>query len=73
MPTSLWESCKNPTDTFLSGMKMDENLILTSWQADDDPQRGPYTFKLDQDQQGEDHYVVSKKSLPHGKNQMPGW
>ncbi|XP_042976153.1 G-type lectin S-receptor-like serine/threonine-protein kinase At4g03230 isoform X2 [Carya illinoinensis] len=72
MPTSLWESCKNPTDTFLSGMKMDENLILTSWQADDDPQRGPYTFKLDQDQQGEDHYVVSKKSLPHGKNQMPG-
>ncbi|KAG6717800.1 hypothetical protein I3842_04G118100, partial [Carya illinoinensis] len=70
MPTSLWESFKNPTDTFLSGMKMDENLILTSWQADDDPQRGPFTFKLDQ--QGEDHYVVSKKSLPHWKNQMPG-
>ncbi|XP_035551188.1 G-type lectin S-receptor-like serine/threonine-protein kinase At4g03230 isoform X3 [Juglans regia] len=70
MPTSLWESFKNPTDTFLSGMKMDENLTLTSWQEDDDPGSGLYTFKLDQ--QGEGHYVVSKKYLPHWKGRMPG-
>ncbi|KAG6717797.1 hypothetical protein I3842_04G118000 [Carya illinoinensis] len=71
MPTSLWESFTYPTDTFLSGMKMDENLTLTSWQADDDPQIGLYTFKLDQ--QGEGHYVVIKKTFGfYWKSQMSG-
>ncbi|KAG2712300.1 hypothetical protein I3760_04G118800 [Carya illinoinensis] len=72
MPTSLWESFTYPTDTFLSGMKMDENLTLTSWQADDDPQIGLYTFKLDQ--QGEGHYVVIKKTFGfYWKSQMSGF
>ncbi|KAG2712314.1 hypothetical protein I3760_04G119600 [Carya illinoinensis] len=70
MPPSLWESFKNPTDTFLSGMEMDENLTLTSWQEDDDPGSGQYLFK--QDQQGKGHYVVSKNSKPHWKNGMRG-
>jgi hypothetical protein len=29
--SDLWESFQNQTDTFLSGMKMDENLTLISW------------------------------------------
>ncbi|KAG6657881.1 hypothetical protein CIPAW_04G120800 [Carya illinoinensis] len=70
MPPRLWESFKNPTDTFLSGMEMDENLTLTSWKEDDDPGTGQYLFK--QDQQGKGHYVVSKNSKPHWKNGMRG-
>ncbi|KAG7983526.1 hypothetical protein I3843_04G110500 [Carya illinoinensis] len=48
METSLWESFKSPTDTFLPGMKMDNKLTLTSWKGRDDPRSGLYTFKLDQ-------------------------
>ncbi|KAF5458396.1 hypothetical protein F2P56_022427 [Juglans regia] len=48
METSLWESFKDPTDTFLPGMKMDEKLTLTSWpKGKDDPRSERYTFKLD--------------------------
>ena len=43
--TPVWESFKNPTDTFLPGMSKDSNLILTSWRDRDDPGRGNFTFK----------------------------
>ncbi|RVW57774.1 G-type lectin S-receptor-like serine/threonine-protein kinase [Vitis vinifera] len=52
----LWESFHNPTDTFLPGMKMDENLTLTSWLSSVDPTPGNFTFKLDQD--NKDQYNI---------------
>jgi hypothetical protein len=63
LATSLWESFQYPTDTFLPGMKMGENMKLISWAADGhDPGSGKFTFK--QDQEGEGHYVISKKPKP---------
>ncbi|KAK1388975.1 hypothetical protein POM88_017153 [Heracleum sosnowskyi] len=44
---TLWESFKHTTDTFLPGMKMDENLNLTSWMSDEDPAPGNFSFRLD--------------------------
>ncbi|KAG6717801.1 hypothetical protein I3842_04G118200 [Carya illinoinensis] len=71
METSLWESFKSPTDTFLPGMKMDNKLTLTSWKGRDDPRSGLYTFKLDQ--QGWGRYVVSKQAFGfYWKSRMPG-
>ena len=43
--TSLWESFKNPTDTFLLGMSMSEDMSLTSWRDRDDPRSGYYMLK----------------------------
>eukprot|EP00261_Vitis_vinifera_P037744 XP_019078987.1 PREDICTED: G-type lectin S-receptor-like serine/threonine-protein kinase At4g03230 isoform X1 [Vitis vinifera] len=54
----LWESFRNPTDTFLPSMKMDESLILTSWLSPVDPAPGNYTFKLDQEK--ENQYIISQ-------------
>ncbi|KAL9659694.1 hypothetical protein QQ045_024503 [Rhodiola kirilowii] len=65
----LWESFKNPTDTFLPGMKMDENLALTSWKSRDDPSIGNYTFEKNQ----QDQYIIRKGSIPYwvsGKSGM---
>jgi len=42
----LWESFKNPTDTFLLGMKMDATLSLTCWRDPADPAPGSFTFKM---------------------------
>ncbi|KAF7823081.1 G-type lectin S-receptor-like serine/threonine-protein kinase [Senna tora] len=50
-----WQSFQEPTDTFLSGMKMNSQLI--SWKANDDPARGDYTFKLSRTG---DRFVISK-------------
>jgi hypothetical protein len=68
--TSLWESFQNPTDTFLSGMKMDGELMLTSWIGDDDPGKGNFTFKQYQDEEG--HYVISKKTGDYWRSWMSG-
>jgi hypothetical protein len=68
--TTLWESFQNPTDTFLPGMKMDEELTLTSWIGDGDPGTGNFTFK--QDQEGEDRYVISRKPFNYWKSSMSG-
>jgi hypothetical protein len=68
--TTLWESFQNPTDTFLPGMKMDENLTLISWTGDGDPGSGQFTFK--QDQGGEDHYVISEKTGDYWRSWMSG-
>ncbi|KAH0657187.1 hypothetical protein KY285_032069 [Solanum tuberosum] len=40
--TKMWQSFRNPTDTFLPGMKMDSNLKLI------DSKNGNYKFQLDQ-------------------------
>jgi hypothetical protein len=68
--TNLWESFQNPTDTFLPGMKMGEELTLTSWIGDGDPGTGNFTFK--QDQEGEDRYVISKKTGDYWRSWMSG-
>jgi hypothetical protein len=68
--TTLWESFQYPTDTFLPGMKMDEELTLTSWRGDGDPGSGNFTFK--QDQEGEDRYVISKKTGDYWRSWMSG-
>jgi hypothetical protein len=59
--TSLWESFQNPTDTFLPGMKMDEELTLTSWISDGDPKSGNFTFKQYQEEE-EGKFFSSKKT-----------
>ena len=56
----LWESFKNPTDTFLPGMIMDGRLSLTSWVSSVDPAPGNYTFKQDHD---EGQYIIFKDSF----------
>jgi len=66
---TLWESFQNPADTFLPGMKMDEELTLSSWIGDGDPGTGNFTFK--QDREGEERYAfrvvgwMNEKCLMH--------
>lgn len=45
--TTLWQSFQNPTDTFLPGMNMTDDLKLTSWKASDDPSPGSFRFLKD--------------------------
>ncbi|XP_057504172.1 G-type lectin S-receptor-like serine/threonine-protein kinase At4g03230 isoform X2 [Actinidia eriantha] len=59
-----WESFNTSTDTFLPGMKMDENLKLTSWSSEDDPRRGNFTFQQD----GENGYMILKSGRPYWKS-----
>ncbi|XP_054812243.1 G-type lectin S-receptor-like serine/threonine-protein kinase At4g03230 isoform X2 [Prosopis cineraria] len=56
----VWQSFANPTDTFLPGMKMDENFVLTSWRSHDDPAPGNFSFRQDQ---GENQYIIWKRSI----------
>ncbi|KAH9792863.1 G-type lectin S-receptor-like serine/threonine-protein kinase [Citrus sinensis] len=62
---NLWESFKYPTDTFLAGMYMGENLSLTSWAGHDDPKPGNFTFKMDQ---GENQYQITKPLIRHWRS-----
>ena len=57
----LWESFRNPTDTFLPGMKMNGTLTLTSWRSSFDPASGNYTFK--QDQHYDNQYITWKNTI----------
>ncbi|KAL4620255.1 hypothetical protein ACB092_06G140000 [Castanea dentata] len=66
----LWESFKNPTDTFLPGMKMDENIELVSWTDPGDPMKGNFTFKLDES--GEDIYTITNVLVDYWKSRIPG-
>ncbi|KAM4114338.1 hypothetical protein ACJW30_04G061400 [Castanea mollissima] len=68
--TSLWESFKYPTDTFLPGMKMDENITLVSWTDSGDPRSGQFTFK--QDEFGVESYAITKKPVDYWKSRIPG-
>ncbi|KAJ6761887.1 S-LOCUS LECTIN KINASE FAMILY PROTEIN [Salix koriyanagi] len=52
---TLWESFAHPTDTFLSGMNMSENLKLISWESKADPKEGKFSFKLDE---GRNQFVI---------------
>lgn len=66
----LWQSFGNPTDTFVPGMKMDENIILTSWTSYDDPAPGNFTFQLDQE--GDSQFVIWKRSMRYWKSGVSG-
>jgi hypothetical protein len=55
--TSLWESFKYPIDTVLPGMKMDENLTLSSLKLDVHWGQAQFAFKQDQE---DGNYVISK-------------
>ncbi|PIN01182.1 MEKK [Handroanthus impetiginosus] len=46
--TTVWQSFDSPTDTFLPGMKMKDNMELTSWMSPGDPRTGNYSFHRDQ-------------------------
>ncbi|KAI9094278.1 hypothetical protein K1719_026860 [Acacia pycnantha] len=65
----VWQSFENPTDTFLPGMKMDENLVLTSWRSYDDPAPGNFSFRQDQ---GENQYIIWKRSIRYWKSSVTG-
>ncbi|KAL9382726.1 hypothetical protein Peur_025761 [Populus x canadensis] len=62
LTTILWQSFDHPTDTFLSGMKMSENLKLISWKSQVDPKEGSFTFKLEEER---DEFVISDGSIKH--------
>ncbi|XP_021900975.1 G-type lectin S-receptor-like serine/threonine-protein kinase At4g03230 isoform X2 [Carica papaya] len=48
-----------------SGMKMDENLKLTSWASPDNPSTGNFTFKSE----GEDNqFIISQKLVTYWRN-----
>ncbi|GLT87014.1 hypothetical protein SLE2022_051180 [Rubroshorea leprosula] len=66
----LWQSFGNPTDTFLPGMKMDENMVLTSWKGSDNPAPGNFTFR--QDQEGVNQFIVWKRSTRYWKSGVSG-
>jgi hypothetical protein len=70
LATGLWESFKHPTDTFLPGMKMDENLTLTSWIRRGDPGIGIFSFNLSI--KGGDRYVILRQAVFNGRKQIPG-
>ncbi|KAI4334055.1 hypothetical protein L6164_018792 [Bauhinia variegata] len=66
---TLWQSFANPTDTFLPGMKMDENLVLTSWSSYDDPAPGNFSFQQDQ---GQNQYIIWKRSIRYWESSVTG-
>ena len=68
----LWESFKYPTDTFLSGMTMDEKTNLVSWNGSSDPGTGQFTFKQDEDESGEGSYAIKEKVDYHWKSRSTG-
>jgi hypothetical protein len=70
---SLWESFRNPTDTFLPGMDMNKSLTLTSWTSDVDPGNGEFAFKQYKDESG-GHYIISKRPglLDYWRSWMTG-
>ena len=71
----LWESFNFPTDTFLSGMKMDEKTNLVSWNGPSDPGTGQFTFMQDEDESGEGRlgsYAIKEKVGFHWKSRSTG-
>ncbi|OMO84800.1 S-locus glycoprotein [Corchorus capsularis] len=66
----VWESFLQPTDTFLPGMKITENLTLTSWKSQDDPAPGVFSFR--QDGEREKQYMITKNEVPYWKSGLSG-
>ncbi|KAL5581845.1 hypothetical protein UlMin_014287 [Ulmus minor] len=54
----VWQSFEHPTDTFLPGMKMNEEMKLTSWRSPVDPATGNFTFK--QNPERDDQYIIEQ-------------
>nr|TKS16476.1 hypothetical protein D5086_0000023030 [Populus alba] len=66
----LWQSFDYPTDTFLPGMKINKNFMLTSWKSPSDPASGDFKFQLDE---RENQYIIMKNgSIPHWKSGVSG-
>ncbi|XP_011018678.1 PREDICTED: G-type lectin S-receptor-like serine/threonine-protein kinase At4g03230 [Populus euphratica] len=66
----LWQSFDYPTDTFLPGMKIDKNFMLTSWKSSIDPAPGDFKFQLDE---RENQYIIMKNgSIPYWKSGVSG-
>lgn len=63
----LWQSFANQIDTFLPGMKMDDNLALTSWRSYEDPAPGNFSFEHDQE---ENKYIIWKRSIRYWKSSV---
>ncbi|KAH7532975.1 hypothetical protein FEM48_Zijuj04G0080400 [Ziziphus jujuba var. spinosa] len=68
--TILWQSFENPTDTFLPGMKLDENLVLTSWKSYDDPAVGNFSFQQDQERMNQ--VILLKRSVKYWRSGISG-
>ncbi|MBA0798966.1 hypothetical protein Gohar_009511 [Gossypium harknessii] len=66
----IWESFHNPTDTFLPGMRMDENMVLTSWNSFDDPAPGNFTFQIDQERVNQ--FIIWKRTTRYWKSGVSG-
>ncbi|CAN1124011.1 G-type lectin S-receptor-like serine/threonine-protein kinase At4g03230 [Linum perenne] len=65
----VWQSFDNPTDTFLPGMKINEEMGLISWKSYNDPGTGNFSFKLDQDA---NQFAVWKRSVKYWGSGMSG-
>ncbi|XP_021280228.1 G-type lectin S-receptor-like serine/threonine-protein kinase At4g03230 isoform X1 [Herrania umbratica] len=66
----IWQSFENPTDTFLPGMKMDGDMILTSWKSYDDPAPGNFTFQIDQERVNQ--FIIWKRTTRYWKSGVSG-
>ncbi|KAL4281956.1 hypothetical protein GQ457_03G005930 [Hibiscus cannabinus] len=62
----VWQSFLHPTDTFLPGMKISDELVLTSWRSQLDPSPGSFIFRQDEDRNNQ--YIISNNSLPYWKS-----
>ncbi|GMP67023.1 hypothetical protein CsSME_00027151 [Camellia sinensis var. sinensis] len=60
----LWQSFYHPTDTFLPGMMMDDNLKLTSWKSVNDPASGNFSFGKYQS----NNYIIWKSNKKYWRS-----
>ncbi|KAK9007952.1 hypothetical protein V6N11_074861 [Hibiscus sabdariffa] len=66
----VWQSFLHPTDTFLPGMKISDELVLISWRSQLDPSPGSFIFQQD----GDNQYIItnSNNDLPYWKSGLFG-
>ncbi|KAK8700469.1 hypothetical protein V6N13_018865 [Hibiscus sabdariffa] len=62
----VWQSFLYPTDTFLPGMKIGDELVLTSWRSQLDPSPGSFIFQQDGDR--DNQYIITINGLPYWKS-----
>lgn len=67
---NVWQSFENPADTFLPGMRLDENLSLISWRRRDDPGPGNFTFQQDQEKRNE--VIILRRSAKYWNSGVSG-